>query len=147
MANGSEGDVRLDVHPVVQKPREPELLTSREVQAFLKVSRASLFRFLDAGMPSIGKGRFRRFDRATTLRWFERTRSRIARTPVVQGHRSCLSSRMSLGRVHSKGRVREMTLSRRPGLRRRPLAAPLLGALPATAALPVVSIVLRLSSF
>lgn len=47
-----------------------DYLTVRELMALLKVSRATLYRLLEAGLPSIGTGRLRRFEREAVLRWF-----------------------------------------------------------------------------
>jgi excisionase family DNA binding protein len=47
-----------------------ELLTARELMALLKISRATLYRLLDAGMPCYGYGRLRRFDREAVLAWY-----------------------------------------------------------------------------
>ena len=47
-----------------------ELLTARELMALLKISRATLYRLLEAGLPSIGYGRLRRFDREEVLEWY-----------------------------------------------------------------------------
>jgi len=47
-----------------------ELLTARELMAFLKISRSTLYRLLEAGMPCISYGRLRRFDREDVLDWY-----------------------------------------------------------------------------
>ena len=48
-----------------------EYLTIREAMAVLKVSRATLYRMIEAGLPSLGRGRLRRFSLDTTVNWFE----------------------------------------------------------------------------
>jgi hypothetical protein len=51
----------------------------------LKVSRATLYRLVDVGLPSIGRGRLRRFEREATLRWF----SNYLATPRTQTAYHC----------------------------------------------------------
>ena len=48
-----------------------ELLTLRELLTFLQISRPTAYRLLSRGMPSIGTGRLRRFEREAVLRWYE----------------------------------------------------------------------------
>ena len=47
------------------------LLTLGETMDFLKVSRATLYRLMEDGLPSMGNGRLRRFERKAVLRWYE----------------------------------------------------------------------------
>ncbi len=46
-----------------------QLLTARELRHTLKISRTTLFRLLQKGLPSVGAGRLRRFELDTVLRW------------------------------------------------------------------------------
>ncbi len=46
-----------------------QLLTARELCQTLKISRTTLFRLLQKGLPSVGAGRLRRFELDTVLRW------------------------------------------------------------------------------
>lgn len=46
------------------------LMTAQEVREYLKVSRSTLTRLLDAGLPHIGSGRLRRFHKETLLQWY-----------------------------------------------------------------------------
>ena len=48
----------------------PELLTSKEARAFLKVSAATFYRLLRAGMPFLGTGPLRRFHKAALCEWW-----------------------------------------------------------------------------
>lgn len=47
-----------------------ELMTLKETLALLKISRATLYRLMEDGLPSIGTGRLRRFERDRVLRWW-----------------------------------------------------------------------------
>ena len=58
------------------------LVTGREVMAFLRISRATLYRFMDRGLPSLGQGRLRRFEREAVREWVE-TAGAEAEPPVV----------------------------------------------------------------
>ncbi len=49
-----------------------ELVKGSEVRALLKISPATLYRLLDCGLPSIGKGRLRHFEREAIVQWFAR---------------------------------------------------------------------------
>ncbi len=46
-----------------------QLLTARELRQTLKISRTTLYRLLQKGLPSVGAGRLRRFELDTVLRW------------------------------------------------------------------------------
>jgi excisionase family DNA binding protein len=46
------------------------LLTAKELMALLRISRSTLYRLADAGMPCIGYGKLRRFDRDAVLQWY-----------------------------------------------------------------------------
>lgn len=46
------------------------LLSRSETQALLKVSRPTLYRLMRDGLPSLGRGKLRRFDREAVLRWY-----------------------------------------------------------------------------
>jgi len=46
------------------------LMTAQEVREYLQVSRSTLTRMLDAGMPHIGYGRLRRFDRKIVVEFY-----------------------------------------------------------------------------
>ncbi len=46
-----------------------QLLTARELRQTLKISRTTLYRLLQKGLPSVGTGRLRRFELDTVLRW------------------------------------------------------------------------------
>ena len=53
-----------------------QLLTAAELQDVFQFSRATMYRLLAEGMPSIGKGRLRRFNFDAVLEWM---------TPETQG--------------------------------------------------------------
>ena len=46
------------------------LMNANEVRAYLKISRSTLARLIDGGLPHIGWGRLRRFDLEAVLKWF-----------------------------------------------------------------------------
>ncbi len=46
------------------------LMTPNELREYLNISRSTLTRMLDAGLPHIGYGRLRRFERDTVLQWY-----------------------------------------------------------------------------
>jgi len=46
-----------------------QLLTARELRQTLKISRTTLYRLLQKGLPSVGTGRLRRYELDTVLRW------------------------------------------------------------------------------
>ncbi len=46
-----------------------QLLTARELRQTLKISRTTLFRLLQKGLPSVGTGRLRRYELDAVLRW------------------------------------------------------------------------------
>ena len=46
------------------------LLTATELREYLNISRSTLARLVAAGLPHIGSGRLRRFDKETLLRWY-----------------------------------------------------------------------------
>jgi len=46
------------------------LMTSPEVRGYLKISPSTLRRLVEKGLPYFGKGRLRRFERDSVLRWY-----------------------------------------------------------------------------
>lgn len=50
-----------------------ELLTQAELMERLRISRATLFRWRQAGLPTIKLGRTLRFDAVEVLRWVKRS--------------------------------------------------------------------------
>lgn len=46
------------------------LLSSQELRDTLRISRSTLYRLKQAGMPCIGGGRLTRYDQETALEWF-----------------------------------------------------------------------------
>ena len=46
------------------------LMTPNELRQYLNVSRSTLSRMLDAGLPHVGEGRLRRFERDAVLQWY-----------------------------------------------------------------------------
>ncbi len=66
-----------------------ELLTIRDVLALIKVSRATLSRLLEAGLPSFGTGRLRRFEREAVLRWLVGHRRGAQAAPPPGGLYHC----------------------------------------------------------
>ena len=46
------------------------LMTPNELRTFLKISRSTLARMVDAGLPHVGWGRLRRFDKEAVMVWF-----------------------------------------------------------------------------
>ncbi len=46
-----------------------QLLTARELRQTLKISRTTLYRLLQKGLPSVGTGRLRRYELDAVLRW------------------------------------------------------------------------------
>jgi excisionase family DNA binding protein len=64
------------------------LFTNREMMSYLKISRATLYRLLATGMPSLGRGRLRRFNPEVVARWYlERAGKRTP--PRVPGSYRC----------------------------------------------------------
>jgi predicted DNA-binding transcriptional regulator AlpA len=49
------------------------LLTGREIREALEISRATLYRWMAAGLPSMGSGRQRQYDPEAILRWLDGT--------------------------------------------------------------------------
>ena len=48
------------------------LLTATELQEYLNISRSTLARLVDAGLPHIGSWRLKRFDKEMLLQWYSR---------------------------------------------------------------------------
>ncbi len=48
-----------------------ELLTPRELRHALKISKTTLYRLLQKGLPSIGTGRMRRFEERAVRQWLD----------------------------------------------------------------------------
>jgi len=46
------------------------LMTAPEIRKFLSVSRSTLIRLLNAGLPSVGSGRLKRFSKQAVLAWY-----------------------------------------------------------------------------
>ena len=59
-----------------------ELLTPRELYQALKISKTTLYRLLQRGLPSIGTGRMRRFEDLAVRQWLE-TGEAQAPTPTL----------------------------------------------------------------
>ena len=59
------------------------LMTPTELRQYLKVSRSTLSRMLDAGLPHIGYGRLRRFDKQAVLAWYGGDDSETASATVT----------------------------------------------------------------
>jgi len=51
-------------------PSMTPLVTNTELLAVMKISRSTLLRLLDRGMPHYAEGRLRRFDLEAVLTWF-----------------------------------------------------------------------------
>ncbi len=67
-----------------------ELLTPRELRHALKISKTTLYRLLQKGLPSIGTGRLRRFEDRTVRQWLETGEAQAA-TPILMppGYYEC----------------------------------------------------------
>ncbi len=61
-----------------------QLLTARELRQTLKISRTTLFRLLQQGLPSVGAGRLRRFELDTVLRWMNGGRPQADETTFMR---------------------------------------------------------------
>ena len=58
------------------------LLTACELRQSLKISRTTLYRLIKQGMPSYGKGRLRRFELDTVLRWVNGGRDQVDQNTI-----------------------------------------------------------------
>ena len=47
------------------------LMTSAQLRSYLNISRSTLYRMIQDGIPCIGEGRLRRFDRDEVVQWYE----------------------------------------------------------------------------
>ncbi len=67
-----------------------ELLTPRELRHALKISKTTLYRLLQKGLPSVGTGRLRRFEERAVRQWLE-TGEAQAPTPTLMppGYYEC----------------------------------------------------------
>jgi excisionase family DNA binding protein len=91
-----------------------DLLTLRELLAFLRISRATAYRLLADGLPCIGAGRLRRFDREAVLRWWkgepETQRDRqgpLQATPPAAPSPLLASGVYECAACHGRGTLRE----------------------------------------
>ena len=51
------------------EPLEP-LMNANELKKYLRISRSTLARLLDAGLPHVGWGALRRFNRQAVMAWY-----------------------------------------------------------------------------
>lgn len=92
-------------------------LTLMELQARLRVSRATVFRWLTQGMPSVGTGRTRRFAWSEVVAW-RRGQWEAAREPLLPpGRYRCVCG--WIGGISRAARLSEVGPCRRCGTRGR----------------------------
>lgn len=80
-----------------------EFLTSQELCASLRISRATLYRYILAGMPHLGHGRLRRFSSDDVMNWLAQHPSLV----LVPGRYRCRACGMR-GRIERRTQVGEI---------------------------------------